>query len=153
MFFSFGFDMYKSIHSLYFDFHKWSSLKCIQSVLSFIYNPNKLIKAKTDRKIERIKITGALLTRCLSMNHSRRIGIECLLYLSSYLLQRSKTKYNDQKHYSVYGLVNQSGYGIESIVIDEHGYGIPKNKPRANETADAMIIYREIYYDIRITKL
>ena len=144
--------MCKSIRSLYFDFHKLSSLKCIHSVLLFICNPNKLIKGKTDRKIERIKITGALLTHYLSMSQSRRNGIECLLYLSSYLLHY-QTKYNDQKHYSVYGLVNQSGYGIELILIDENGYGMPKNKPRMNETSDAMIIYREIYYNIRIIKL
>ena len=153
-FFSFGFVIFQTCtvvcmtHAKAFAvwiliFIKVSSLKCIQNVLSFIYNPNKLIKAKTDRKIERIKSTGPVWKHLLSMSQSRRNGIQCLSYLSSNLLNY-QTKYNDQKHYSVYGLVNQSGYGSESILIDENGCSIAKNKPKINEASDAMIIFRNI---------
>ena len=36
--------------------------------------------------------------------------------------------------------------GIESIVIDKNGFGTQKNKPKINETSDAMINQKETTY-------
>ena len=64
-------------------------------------------------------------------------------YIKNIPLHSDRTKYNNQTHYSVHGLINRSGYNIQSIVISRNGCGIPLEKPKEDESYGGMIIYED----------
>ena len=62
-------------------------------------------------------------------------------YNNNLRVESDRTKYNEQTHYSVRGLVNRSNFKIESLIISNDGCGIPASKPKPNTKYGGIIVY------------